>query len=297
MDHFNATVQNGALVSTRRGLQVTKTKHQGTRFVNSFAAPTLPKTTASNAQDAPSVINFDRPLERRFKFVNTPKDGKKTKGKSKQKGTSADGKAKGDDESRRQGKLITRQHGARTFTPQEMAEMRMRHRAGLPPLSFWGPKPWATYNDHRPAPFDVGEKSNLLISLYFTVVPTKMYPLGELLEYNPLRTYTFFERVHRDLVTMHCVVMSASLIESVRKGERCSKEMSFFISQVCNMVNGKLQDRTQKIEPALLECIVAMAICGVSTTWGRAVFRNGLTDVRNRHSSADMTTGTSTWPD
>ena len=39
MDHFNATIHNGALVSTRRGLHVSKTKHQGTRFVNTFVTP------------------------------------------------------------------------------------------------------------------------------------------------------------------------------------------------------------------------------------------------------------------
>jgi hypothetical protein len=46
MDHFNATVHNGALVSTRKGLLISKSKHQGIRFVNAFASE--PTTTATS---------------------------------------------------------------------------------------------------------------------------------------------------------------------------------------------------------------------------------------------------------
>lgn len=47
MDHFNATVHNGALVSTRKGLLISKSKHQGIRFVNAFASE--PAATVKNA--------------------------------------------------------------------------------------------------------------------------------------------------------------------------------------------------------------------------------------------------------
>ncbi|KFA74956.1 hypothetical protein S40288_02241 [Stachybotrys chartarum IBT 40288] len=76
MDHYNATVHNGALVSTRRGLHVSKTKHQGTRFVNTFAAPTPSTTQApSRSNSRGSTASTEtRPHERKFKFVAKPRD-------------------------------------------------------------------------------------------------------------------------------------------------------------------------------------------------------------------------------
>ena len=69
MDSFNVTVLNGDLVSTRRGLHVSKSKHKGVRFVNTFTTPKSlpssrsgrsPKTKTSNLQDYT------------YTFVNTP---------------------------------------------------------------------------------------------------------------------------------------------------------------------------------------------------------------------------------
>ncbi|KAF7559965.1 hypothetical protein G7046_g4188 [Stylonectria norvegica] len=63
MDHFNATVHNGALVSTRHGLHVSKTKHQGTRFVNTFVAPT---SSPSRKQKARSKIDLSVLKEHKY---------------------------------------------------------------------------------------------------------------------------------------------------------------------------------------------------------------------------------------
>ena len=69
MDHFNVTIQNGELVSTRRGLRVTKQKHNGISFVNS----SFQEVPAS--QTAASSVDFSRPMQRRFKFVNKQSGG------------------------------------------------------------------------------------------------------------------------------------------------------------------------------------------------------------------------------
>jgi hypothetical protein len=250
MDHFNSTVQDGALVSTRRGLQVTKTKHQGTRFVNSFAATPTTKAAKPSRErrDAGAAVDLGKPLVTRFRFVTKPKPKVRSSTASKAKAP------KDDDEDRRQAKKVVRRQAATTPAGEAL---------GPPDISRWHPKMWATHNNG--VQVDGSEKSQELVHLYFLVVPTKMYPLEELLEFNPLRQNTFFDLVHRDLVTMHCIVMSASLIESVvLRGERCSNEVTYYIGKVCNMVNGKLQDQRGKIEQAVLECVVAMAICGVS---------------------------------
>jgi hypothetical protein len=275
MDHFNATVQNGALVSTRRGLQVMKTKHQGTRFVNSFAASD--PTSNTGKEHAFNLVDLGRPLETRFKFVTKPKEKTRLPASTKGKAAPSPGKATEDEDSRRQTKLMVRRNtatdAARSITepdsnaPEAGAGTLVQRGDGtLPsPLNIWRAKPWRTHNGYNEMPFNVSEKSRELINLYFNVVPGKMYPYDDILEYNPVRTHSFFERVHRDLVTLHCVVMAASIVESVAiKGERCTKETSYYISRVCNMVNGKLQARPGKFEKPVLECVVAMAICGVS---------------------------------
>lgn len=61
MDHFNATVHNGALVSTRKGLLISKSKHQGIRFVNAFTSePTTTATSPASNKNA-SVEQNDVP--------------------------------------------------------------------------------------------------------------------------------------------------------------------------------------------------------------------------------------------
>lgn len=63
MEHFNNTVYNGRLVSTRKGIITSKSNHQGTRFVNSFASPapasSAPPTRASAAREQQQVRPSD----------------------------------------------------------------------------------------------------------------------------------------------------------------------------------------------------------------------------------------------
>lgn len=49
MEHFNNTIYNGRLVSSRKGIITSKSKHQGTQFVNSFASPSAPANPATAA--------------------------------------------------------------------------------------------------------------------------------------------------------------------------------------------------------------------------------------------------------
>ncbi|CAH0052467.1 unnamed protein product [Clonostachys solani] len=78
MDHFNATVHNGALVSTRKGLYISKSKHQGIRFVNAFAtdasssaSSTSPETTPTSTP-IPSAIATDSASGSSPTFAVTP---------------------------------------------------------------------------------------------------------------------------------------------------------------------------------------------------------------------------------
>ncbi|CAM1502908.1 Fc.00g076840.m01.CDS01 [Cosmosporella sp. VM-42] len=79
MDHYNATVLNGGLVSTRRGLHVSKTKHQGTRFVNSFAPS---KPTPSRRRNTASRVDGTKSQEHTFTFVSSPKQPPKQRSRA-----------------------------------------------------------------------------------------------------------------------------------------------------------------------------------------------------------------------
>lgn len=69
MDSFNITVLNGDLVSTRRGLHVSKSKHKGVRFVNTFTAPKTP----SPCRPSRSLKSKPRTMQDyTYTFVNTP---------------------------------------------------------------------------------------------------------------------------------------------------------------------------------------------------------------------------------
>jgi hypothetical protein len=70
MDHFNATVLDGNMVSTRRGFQVTKHKHNGIAFVNSSVRDGKPKISRSKQ-------NYSIPVAGEITFVTSGDDGRK----------------------------------------------------------------------------------------------------------------------------------------------------------------------------------------------------------------------------
>jgi hypothetical protein len=159
-------------------------------------------------------------------------------------------------------KLIVR-HKATNLSSNDssddLALVLAKDSARSPPIGNWRPKPWKTHAGYNHFGFEIAEMNGEMVHAYFSLVAPKMYPLGDILLFNPIRTPSFFERAHSNLVTMHCVAMAGSLLESVVRGRKSSTEMAFYIGKVCNMVNEKLQDRFYRIEPTVLECVVAMA--------------------------------------
>jgi hypothetical protein len=75
MDHFNITLQaDGNLVQTRKGLQVSKQKHKGTSFVNSYLPQGQQKPQHKATASGDAKVDLSKPLERRWRFVNKEKD-------------------------------------------------------------------------------------------------------------------------------------------------------------------------------------------------------------------------------
>ncbi|KAL0930952.1 uncharacterized protein CTRU02_213687 [Colletotrichum truncatum] len=257
MDHFNATVLNGNLVSMRRGLQVCKTKHQGIQFINTSAA----SDDASNPNGANSA-DLSRPLERRMKFVGQPKEPRK--GGSKHGKGSAQGSQHDTEPRERRGRspkepqesVFSWESSTRgspendVFYPARFDEASRIPRSPIPWLNSWMGK--------------LSENEQRLVHLYLRIVPTKMYPYEQILEHNPVRSSAFLEKLKSSDTSLSCVIMTASNAETFLRGEWASPELLYYVSKVCSLVNGRLSDRTMKREfdQGILECVASMAMTG-----------------------------------
>lgn len=270
-------------------MQVTKQKHNGLSFVNSSIQ------TVEAGQN--SNVDFSRPLQRRFKFINKQMEPPKppTKARSRVK-TAGPEEPRDQDDKKTPGKRKeARRHSVATtsglptsFTVRSgsasssstfrscssasSAPGRDRYPDGWPfpgakdSLYEVGPgnvlPSMPTWSTHI-LPQYLSKENRKLFHTYFVLIPRKMYPFEEILTYNPTRSRDFYYMVIKDMAALHCVLMCGSLFESVAKGAKDSKELAWHISKVCSIVNQKL-DSSGKIEPITLECITTLALIGVS---------------------------------
>ncbi|KAG9251516.1 uncharacterized protein F5Z01DRAFT_268566 [Emericellopsis atlantica] len=73
----SATIHNGALVSTRKGMVISKSQHQGTRFVNTFAPATTrppadPDRWHSKSQPQDEALRYHEGTSQAHAHLNTP---------------------------------------------------------------------------------------------------------------------------------------------------------------------------------------------------------------------------------
>lgn len=101
---------------------------------------------------------------------------------------------------------------------------------------------------------------------YLHHIPFKMYPLQQVLSYNPARTPGFLERINGHQVIMRCVILTAAQLEAVFQGQRYTEEVLVQMSDICSLVSEQLKDRMGRgsLDLGIIECICAMAIGGVS---------------------------------
>lgn len=277
MDHYNATVHNGALVSTRRGLHVSKTKHHGTRFVNTFAAPTAPTTSSSSSKTSSShkKHSFSQfqankqshpqqpPQERKFTFVDKPggKPRAAPRGRPRRPVAKASSPSSSSDsgEEALVGTNAYPKLDRGSDSPPLFPLSQDEFLAVCTPGSTYIPKQWKTHRFGH----DLPDLSQKLVHMYLQHTPRQLYPCEELLTYNPVRDPRFFNRINTDAVTMQSILMTAALMGSLQLGASAD-DINTYIMNVCAMVNQRLVDETGENDPAVLESIAAMAIAGVS---------------------------------
>ncbi|KAM0284416.1 hypothetical protein ACHAQH_001992 [Verticillium albo-atrum] len=282
MDNFNnCTVEDGALVTMRRGFQVSKAKHNGISFVNVIAgseqAPK--KTSESQLRRGTELTNLSQPLERRFRFVNkhqeprAPRVIPRPKGAPQVLHTEKAEKHKPLKAKSNVPRAVSGHVGPvylynTTSSSSEDAESLNKaldefkqsyQSAPYLSMTSWRAEVWATHN--YSVPMSVSKQK--LLHVYMRFIPFKMYPLESILSHNPTRSPKFFERLQVTPNSLVSVTVAGSLVEAVLTGQRCSDAMLEQESYACGVVNGELQKSTklrgQKAH-GIMECICSMAV-------------------------------------
>ncbi|KAI8303374.1 hypothetical protein K4K61_007088 [Colletotrichum sp. SAR11_59] len=217
MDHFNATVHNGNLVSTRRGLQVSKSKHQGTQFINTSAA-------SDSSHEEPTAADPSRSLDQKYKFLSQPKEPRRNVSKrSKSSHNSSD------DEKYRVRKARASKKVQEPVFVRETSEQQGAVEAAIFDDTWRIPRspiPWlASWMGN------LSEREKCLVQLYLKLAPTKMYPCEQILEYNPVRGSAFIERIKSSETSLNAVLMTACYAEMFLQGEWSSPELLYHVSK------------------------------------------------------------------
>ncbi|KAF3806241.1 hypothetical protein GCG54_00006003 [Colletotrichum gloeosporioides] len=249
MDHFNVTVHNGNLVSTRRGLQVSKSKHQGTQFINTSAA-------SDSSHEEATAIDPSRPLEQKYKFLSQPKEPRRSVSKrSKSSHNSSD-----DEKHRVRKARASKKAQEPVFVRETPAQQGIVEAAKFDETSRIprSPIPWlASWMGN------LSEREKCLVQLYLKLAPTKMYPCEQILEHNPVRGSAFIERIKSSETSLNAVLMTACYAEMFLQGEWSSPELLYHVSKVCSLVNDRLSDRTKRdFDQGMLECVAQADVKG-----------------------------------
>jgi hypothetical protein len=305
MDHFNITVnRNGTLTSTRRGLQISKQKHNGVSFVNSFASAPDPEVKLVSRPKRASKTTEATVEPKQFTFVDREKAAF-TRSTDSTARSKTSGKPKGKkirecalpisrktEQNRSHAALTTESLGtsmpAKTSGPSSTSPHRehidpaaetfhqTRRNDMLRILGVLNQKynPAGTSLAIPPAAFPTWTSHHLpsympdahrqLFHSYFGLIPRKQYPFEALLTYNPAGSREFYYQVVPNITAVHCVLMCGAMFASVNKGEQYSDELAWHVAKVCSLLNATLQESPNEVSQMTLECIATLAFMGVS---------------------------------
>ncbi len=132
-----------------------------------------------------------------------------------------------------------------------------------------------------------------LFHQFFQLIPRKLYPFEDLLQYNPTRSSEFYWMIVQDRAAVRCVLLCGAMMRAMLSGENNSEELAQEVANVCGIVNQQLayhqeqqqqQQRQQQqrvddneqqmqlsvpqrcvIPDMTLECITTLALMGGST--------------------------------
>ncbi|CAK7204915.1 hypothetical protein SEUCBS139899_007677 [Sporothrix eucalyptigena] len=79
-----------------------------------------------------------------------------------------------------------------------------------------------------------------LFHQFFQLIPRKLYPFEDLLQYNPTRSSEFYWMVVQDRAAVRCVLLCGAMMRAVLSGVNASEELAQEVSNVCRIVNQQL---------------------------------------------------------
>ncbi|KAK0645883.1 hypothetical protein B0T16DRAFT_148495 [Cercophora newfieldiana] len=274
MNHFNATVKDGKLVSTRRGLQVSRQKFNGLSFVNSCpqastdCAQTLhtsnPTASSSGNRTIKFVDNDDEPRQRcrtgrqtgghldtgftlalpeRRKQRRKPALKDHSSGESSRSSSRTPSSSSGESSTSSLTPFV--RYEGRPFNAHDFT---VRYPVSIPTRLGYG------------KPADLSDENWRLFHVYWEHVPRRIYPYEDIMTHNPARTADFYWVMldHGNSSAIHCVLMSGSITQAVFKAEDGQKGYSYHISRMCAILNRAL-DEGKPVDAVTLGSISTLA--------------------------------------
>ncbi|GAB1320127.1 hypothetical protein MFIFM68171_10337 [Madurella fahalii] len=272
MDHFNATVKDGKLVNTRRGLQVSKQKHNGLSFVNAYPqdAPPRPSSPAHRSpkpsQRQPGVTETDGETARgasivqredaghlEFSFVPHTVQGPRRRRRGTQKEQPL-ASSRGNLSPR----LASTSAEDGTTQPSLVGENANTLQRGPSPA---GSVTSLSASVTGEADTQLSEANWKLFDRHFAHLPRNMYPYEDILSFNPVREGDFYAVVTGDIAALHCVLMCGTITEAVINSEKDPNDFAYHISKICSLLNQRLS-HNYAADVVTLHCIATLAWMG-----------------------------------
>ncbi|KAK0629736.1 hypothetical protein B0T17DRAFT_462830, partial [Bombardia bombarda] len=269
MDHFNSTIRDGELVSTRRGLQVSRQKFNGLSFVNAYpqdAAPDVPFPS-------PALPDQVRPPQRQFKFVEKDKGHRQWTSKAMKRDIDVSGADSVSDNargrrSRKRMATIDQPLAASSVAKSSSDDGYFQFSAstGSQDIRQFEPAILGVTGGFLDSAGDllsagISEENWRLAHRHLALVPRKIYPYEDLLTYNPAKRNDFYDIVVTDLAALHSVLMCGTISAAVGNVETDPKGLDYYISMICSILNQKL-NQNKAVEPVTLLCIATLALMG-----------------------------------
>ncbi|KAK4448580.1 hypothetical protein QBC34DRAFT_381141 [Podospora aff. communis PSN243] len=271
MNHFNATVKDGKLINTRRGLQVSRQKFNGISFVNSCPQASTPSTQAkfpqasgSSSQRTITFVESEEEPSRRTPRVEQWRGTLEVPGRRKQRRKAASKDPSSGESSR--GSSRAPSTSSTDYLSSLTPVVRLDGRPS-PAHDFSFRLPLAMLESPKTTPGkprEVSAEDWDLFRVYWERVPRKIYPYEDIMTYNPSRAHEFYSSMLEvgGTSSVHCVLMSGCISQAVLSAEIDSKGYAYHISKMCAILNRAL-DEGKPVNAATLGCISTLAANGV----------------------------------
>ena len=286
MDHFNATIKDGKLVNTRRGLQVSRQKFKGTSFVNSCPQNFVPSTQSSRSRGSSDLPRKGEQCV--LKFVEKDKVPRQHKVRPERQVTVGTSTVAFEMTQRRKQArtATTKDHQYPSPLSSEESSGGSSRSSSLAPSTEEAPRSLSVpfpnqqaYLCHQESEMDLSllrmdlgpeRPSHVSPSDWkrfhhcYELVPRWVYPYEDIITYNPARGTDFYYPSCTDVTALHCALMSGSIIEAVLGQEADTRGYTWYMSKICSVLNQRL-DRGDPPDAVIICCIATLASNAVRT--------------------------------